>query len=158
MSGNRLCRMVFQQSDGNIVMFSRKSEFDDFKLGSGSGVAKGWDISGAETLKFSAKRGNLIALDSVGQIRAGTRNAVVKETNAYESGRLPPAGAIFKAVLGGDCNLVIYVNDDVVWTWNEGAFPNRQADDMCRVSVDNVSDVSDLFGCQDLVNDPPWYR
>ena len=40
MSGNRLCRMVFQQSDGNIVMFSRKSEFDDFKLGSGSGVAK----------------------------------------------------------------------------------------------------------------------
>ena len=133
MSDNKLCKMVFQQVDGNIVRYYKADENDNWDLDTRNGPA-GWDISGAQKLEFSDK-GNLLAGDGDDShykgIRGATINAISQGKNGHQID-VVPAGAIFKAVLGGDCNLVIYVNDDVVWTWNKGDLPSRAADDMCR--------------------------
>ena len=131
---NNLCMMAFK-GEGNIVRYYRADENDIWVLDTRNGPG-GWDISDAEQLHFSTF-GNLYAVSLDihyfrGEIiRGSTLNAISAGTNGHVQDSVP-AGAIFKAVLGGDCNLVIYVNDDVVWTWNEGDLPNRAKDSMCR--------------------------
>ena len=131
---NNLCKMAFK-GEGNIVRYYRADENDNWVLDTRNGPG-GWDISDAEQLHFSTF-GNLYAVSLDihyfrGEIiRGSTLNAISAGTNGHVQDSVP-AGAIFKAVLGGDCNLVIYVNDDVVWTWNKGDLPSRAADDLCR--------------------------
>lgn len=111
MSLNKLCKMVFQEKDGNIVINNRRDVKSKWILGNNSGPAS-WDIQGAQTLKF-VDEGQLAALSIDGKTIARTKGKFISNCGTS------------KAILGNDCNFVIFCGDEVLWTWNRGGSPGN---------------------------------